>query len=194
MKRIAGFLLILLLALLGCAAPEQPVEDPTAVLAPEPCDVTLTLPLRRNGETSTALKAFTAGFADPKGMPMTFRATSADTDVAICALSDDGTLFISAAGIGETVLTVTGFASDGRSADTTVGVNVTDARRTVALIVLGVLVVALLILFGRPVRKEPQNPVAAIEEEPQQPVVVIEEEPADSAPEGTETQSERSSL
>ena len=126
MKRIAGILLILLLALLGCAAPEQPVEDPTAVLAPEPSDVTLTLPLRRNGETSTALKAFTAGFADPKGMPMTFRATSADTDVAICALSDDGTLFISAAGIGETALTVSGFASDGRSADTTVAVKVTD--------------------------------------------------------------------
>lgn len=184
MKRIAGFLLaFILLALLGCAAPEQPVEDPTAVLAPEPRDVTLTLPLRRNGETSTALKAFTEGFADPKGMPMTFRAASADTDVAVCALSDDGTLFISAAGIGETVLTVSGFASDGRSADTTVGVKVTDARRTVALIVLGVLVVALLILFGKPVKKEPA-----------QPVVVIEENPADPAPEKSETQSERSSL
>lgn len=175
MKRIAGiFLALLLLVLFGCAAPEQPAEDPTTIIAPEARDVRLTLPMGRRGETSTALQTYAAGFSDPKGMPMTFRCESADTNVAICALSDDGTLFISAAGVGETALTVTGFAADGRAASALVNVRVTDARRAVALIVLGMLVVALLILFGKPVKKEP--------------------DPAESKPDEPENRPERSSL
>lgn len=176
MKRMKAIVLLaLLLALFGCAAPEQPAEDPTAIIAPEARDVRLTLPLARRGETSTALQTYAEGFSDPKGMTMTFRCESADTNVAICALSDDGTLFISAAGVGETALTVTGFAADGRAASALVNVRVTDARRIVALIVLGVLVVALLILFGKPVKPEPEPTETPEPEEP-------------------ETQSERSSL
>lgn len=168
MKRIAGILLaLLLLALFGCAAPEQPVEEPTALVTPQTRDVKLTLPLKTQREASAVLQAYTAGFSDPKGMPLTFRCESADPSVAICALSEDGTLFISAAGVGETELTVTAIAADGRAADAVIGVKVTDARRIAALIVLGVLVVALLILFGKPVKAEPEPAETPEPEEPE---------------------------
>ena len=54
-----------------------------------------------------------------------------------------------------------------------------DARRTLALIVLGVLAVALLVLFGKPSAKKPE-PAPEEPEETPDPVVIFEEEPKDT--------------
>ena len=64
----------------------------------------------------------------------------------------------------------------------TVSVKVTDARRMLALIVLGVLSVALLILFGKPAAKKP----AETPEKPNDPVVIEEPGEPEETPEKTE--------
>ena len=169
--------LILLAALLlftaGCAAKQSPeTSETSAITAPGQRSVTMTLPLGVRDGMTEALPAYTAGFSGADGSPLTFSVGSEDESVAEGALSEDGTLYVIARGAGTAKLTVTAENEAGETASATVSVTVRDARRTVAMILIGVIAVVLLILFGKPVKKK--------------------EEPAPEAEQTTGSQSERS--
>lgn len=181
MKRITTLFLILLLCLpLACAKkPETEVEPTPVVIAPAAQDVKLKFPLGARNDVAKAIPGYTAGFQTTTGESLTFTAVSSDIAVAEAILKDDGTLYVIAHGVGEAKLTVTALTPSGEKASAVVSVKVTDARRTVALVLLGVLVVALLILLGKPSAKKPEPPVIVEEpeKEPEVPVVIFEEEP-----------------
>lgn len=178
MKRVITLLLILLLCLpLACAKkPEAEAEPTPSVIAPAAQEVKLKLPLGARNDVAKAIPGYTAGFQATTGEPLTFTAVSSDPVVAEAILKEDGTLYVIAHGVGEAKLTVTALTPSGEKASAVVSVKVTDARRTVALILLGVLAAALLILLGKPSAKKPDPPVMAEEpeQEPKTPVVIFE--------------------
>ena len=179
MKRVWILCAVLLLCLtLACAAKPETVEQkPENVTAPHELELELTLPLGRRNEAAKTLPAYTAGFAAKDGAALTFTAASGDPSVAEGVLKD-GTLYVIARGAGETKLTVTARTEVGEQVSSVVNVKVTDARRTIALIVLGALSVALLILIGKPAAKKPEQAEAAEPAEngePEEPVVLFEE-------------------
>ena len=160
MKRTGWILLAALLLLTaGCAAKQTP-ETPAvqAIAAPGQKDVTITLPLGVHDGVTEELSAYTAGFSAADGAPLTFTVDTGDASVAEGVLNDDGTLFVIARGAGKAKLTVTAANETGGTASSTVSVTVRDARRTVAMILIGVIAVVLLILFGKPVKKK-EEPV-----------------------------------
>lgn len=182
MKRYRILCAVLLLCLLACAAKPKTAEPkPETLTAPGETAVTMTLPVGIRDDVAKALPAFTAGFSAPKGETPHFSAVSGDPSVADCVLKEDGTLYVIARGAGETKLTVTARTDSGEEAAATVSVKVADGRRTLALIVLGVLSVVLLALLGKPSAKksEPEEqtaePTVILEEEPKDPVVIFEE-------------------
>lgn len=154
MKRIVWILLAALL-LCACAAKPEPASVETPKIAsPAETDVTLTLPLTSRDDVVRSLPLYTAGFLSVDGAPLSFSVQSADADVAVGIIGGDGTLWVAGKGVGETKLTVT--ATDGEAqAQSTVSVKVRDARRILVLILAGALAVALLVLLGKPVKKEP---------------------------------------
>ena len=178
MKRTIWILLALtLLFTAGCAAKQTPdAEETPAITAPGQTDVTLTLPLGVRDGITKELPAFTAGFSAADGAPLTFTAASADQAVAEGVLNDDGTLFVIARGAGTAKLTVTADNGKGGTASATVSVTVRDARRTVAMILIGVIAVVLLILFGRPAKKK-EEPA----EEPSEAEQIHENQPERSS-------------
>ena len=183
MKRLLVLLAACLLCLsLGCVkTPAEPPETP-AVAVPETQDLTMTLPLGARDDVTRTIPAYAAGFSAEGGEPLTFTAVSSDPSVAECLLAENGTLYVIAHGVGETKLTVKGVTGSQKEGTATVSVTVRDARRTLVLIVLGVLAVALLVLLGKPVEKKPEEEAAAKPEEtpaePEEtpdPVVIFEE-------------------
>ncbi len=166
MKRWITLLLVcLLLTALACAE-TQTASEPSpvpAVIAPGERDVKLTLPLGNRSDVATALTAYTAGFSAAVGKKLSFTVQSSDETIAEGVLRDDGTLFVIAHGAGEAKLTVSAATAAGERADATVSVKVSDARRTLVLIVIGGLAVLLLVLLGRPVKKEPETPTVIVE-------------------------------
>lgn len=154
MKRIfTVWMICLLLMTLACA--KQPEAEPAApkVLAPGETELVLTLPLGARDETAKTVKDYTEGFSASDHSALRFSVTSADASVAEGVLAD-GTLYVLARGAGETKLTVTAETEAGDTASAVVSVTVRDARRMVVLILLGVLSVALLVLLGKPVKKD----------------------------------------
>ena len=168
MKRWITLLLVcLLLTALACADTQtasepQPVP---AVTAPGERDVKLTLPLGNRSDVAASLAAYTADFSAADGKALFFSVQSSDEAVAEGLLKDDGTLFVIAHGAGEAKLTVSAATAAGERADATVSVKVSDARRTLVLIVIGALAVLLLVLLGKPVKKEPETPTVIVESE-----------------------------
>lgn len=175
MKRILILLAACLFCLsLACAKTPAPAAEPAPkVTVPETSDVTLTLPLGTRDGIAKSVPAFTSGFS-AGGEALTFAIASSDPTVAEGILRDDGTLYVIAHGTGETKLTVTARTVSGEENAAVVSVTVRDARRMLALIVLGVLAVALLILLGKPSAKKPEKPAEA-PEEPKEPTVIFEE-------------------
>jgi hypothetical protein len=163
MKRTILILLALtLLFAAGCAAKQTPdAPEAQAITAPGQKDVTVTLPLGVRDGMTEELKAYTAGFSAADGAPLTFTVGSEDVSVAEGVLNEDGTLYVIARGPGKAKLTVTAENEKGEIASSTVSVTVRDARRTVAMILIGVIAVALLILFGKPVKKKEEPAVEA---------------------------------
>lgn len=180
MKRILTVLTVLLLLItLGCAAKNAPAKEAPAVTAPQETKITLRLPLGLRDGVLKTVPNYTAGFFAADGKPLRFTAASADPTVADCILRDDGTLYVIGRGPGETKLTITAGNASGNAAST-VSVTVRDARRMLALLVLGALSAAFLILLGKPVDKKPEEATAA-EEPDEAPVpVVLYEEPNDN--------------
>ena len=179
MKRFVLLLAACLFCLsLACAkAPATAPEPASAVSVPETRDVTLTLPLGVRDDVAKSLPAYTAGFS-AKGEALTFSIVSSDPTVAEGILKDDGTLYVIAHGTGESKLTVSARTASGDENAAVVSVTVCDARRMLALIVLGVLSAALLVLFGKPSAKKPEKPAETPEktqEEAPDPVVIFEE-------------------
>ena len=173
------FILCLLCLSFACAKKAEPKPEPApAVTAPAEAEVTLRLPLGARSDVAEALPAYAAGFRAANGEALTFAVGGGDARVAEGILREDGTLYVIAHGTGETKLTVTAKTASGEQASASVSVTVRDARRTLALIVLGALVVALLALFGRPVKKNPETPAeeASAAEAPETPTVIFEEE------------------
>ena len=179
MKRLLTLLFLCVLCLpLACKGKPAPSPEPVpAVLAPAEQEIKLRLPLGARNDVAKTLPAYTAGFAATSGDTLTFTVVSEDARVAEGILKDDGTLYVIAHGTGETKLTVAAVTASGEKAASVVTVKVTDARRTIALIALGVLAVALLILLGKPAAKKPETPVVIEEprEEPETPTVIFEE-------------------
>jgi hypothetical protein len=169
MKRLTILILTvcLLCTALACAGRSAEPEPAPAVRVPGERDVQLTLPLSHRGDVTEALSGYTAGFAAASGEPLLFTVDSSDERVATGLLAEDGTLYVIAHGAGEAKLTVTAAALSGETGTATVSVKTSDARRTLVLIVLGVLSVAFLILLGKPVKKEPEAPVVTVEPEPE---------------------------
>lgn len=154
----------LLLFSLACAKTQEAEPEPVpAVTAPGEREVKLTLPLGNRNDVATSLSGYTDGFSAAGGKALRFTVQSGDADVAEGILRDDGTLYVIAHGAGEAKLTVTAETGSGEKAEATVSVSVRDARRTLVLIVAGVLAVALLILLGMPVKKEPEQPTVIVE-------------------------------
>lgn len=165
MKRLLILLLIFMLcATLACAKKAEPEPVP-AVTAPAAAELTLRLPFGARNEVAKTFYAYTAGFASANGEPLFFTASSADPAVAEGVLKEDGTLYVIAHGTGETKIAVSARTLSGEQASSVISVTVRDARRTVALITLGLLAVALLILLGKPVQKKPE-PAAETPAEP----------------------------
>jgi type IV pilus biogenesis protein CpaD/CtpE len=186
MKRVLMILAACLLLCLPLACAQKPAEaaEPPAVSVPETPELTLTLPLGTRDAVTKTIPSYAAGFSAKGGEALTLSLASADPTVAEGVLKDDGTLYVIARGVGETKITVTARTASGEENAATVSVTVRDARRTLALIVLGVLSVALLALLGKPSAKKPEAEAAAKPEgtpdEPEEtpdPVVIIEEEP-----------------
>ena len=179
MKRLLIVLAVCMLCLpLACTTEPAPASEAPAVTVPDALDLRLTLPLgTRDGGTKT-IPAYTAGFS-AGGEALTFTVASSDPTVAEGILRDDGTLYVIARGTGETRLSVNAATASQKEGTATVSVKVTDARRMLVLIVLGVLSVALLILLGKPAAKQP----AEAPEEPREPVVIEEPETPDETPE-----------
>ena len=182
MKRLLIVLAVCMLCLpLACTAEPAPAPETPAVTVPDALDLRLTLPLgTRDGVTKT-IPAYTAGFSAGTEA-LTFTVASSDPTVAEGILRDDGTLYVIAHGTGETRLSVKAATASQKEGAATVSVKVTDARRMLALIVLGVLSVALLILFGKPAAKKP----AETPEKPNDPVVIEEPGEPEETPEKTE--------
>ncbi len=183
MKRILTILAacILLLASLACAkAPAAEPETAPAVTVPETLELSLTLPLGARDDVARTLPAYTDGFSAKDDVPLRFSVVSSDPGVAEGMLAANGTLYVIAHGVGETKLTVTAKTASGEQNAATVSVKVRDARRTLVLIVLGVLCVTLLVLLGRPAAKKPAPEEPASPEETPDPVAIFEdpEEPA----------------
>ena len=183
MKRLLlAFLLCALLLPLACAKQPEPEPEPApAIIAPAETAITMKLPLGARDEITRTIPAYTAGFAAADREALTFSVQSGDPLVAKGVLQEDGTLYVIAHGTGETKITVTAADASGEQASSVVSVKVSDARRTVALITLGVLAVVLLVLFGKPAAKKPEPASDAVKEEPEEeekiPVVIFEEEP-----------------
>ncbi len=185
MKKCFMILLFLCLPIL-LACKQQPASEPEAkpaVTVPAECEVKLRLPLGSRSDVAEAIPAYTAGFQAIDGTPMHFTVSNGDTHVAEGVLKEDGTLYVIAHGTGETKLTVIAVTASGEQGSAAVSVKVTDARRTLALIALGVLAVVLLVLLGKPAAKKPEaqkEPAAPEPEEKADPVVIFEEpkEPA----------------
>lgn len=175
-RRMIPLILILMLLLpLACAKQPEPEAEKPAVTAPAETEITLRLPLGARNDVAKAIPAYTAGFTAADGEPLLFAVSSADPAVAEGILRDDGTLYVIAHGTGETKLTVAAKTPSGEQASAAVSVTVRDARRMLALILLGVLAVALLILFGRPAAKKPEPEPEPPAEEEKIPVVIFEE-------------------
>ncbi len=186
------FLLCLICLPLACAKQPEPAPEPApAVTAPAEREVKLKLPLGSRNDVAETIPAYTAGFSTAKNEILFYTVVSDDMRVAEGVLKNDGTLYVIAHGTGETKLTITAKTLSGEQASASVSVTVRDSRRTLALIVLGVLAVALLVLLGKPAAKkpeataggaaakeaEPKTPTVIFEEEPQTPTVIFEEEP-----------------
>lgn len=172
----AALLLMLTLACTAKTGSALPEPDPVSV--PNDPELRLSLPLGARDDAAKPIPAYTAGFRAKDGGALTFTVLSADPAIAEGLLRDDGTLYVIAHGAGETKLTVTARTEAGEEAAATVSVTVRDARRMLALIVLGVLSVALLILIGKPSEKKPGQAEAeepAADEEPKEPTVIFEE-------------------
>ena len=172
----AALLLMLTLACTAKTGSALPEPDPVSV--PNDPELRLSLPLGARDGAAKPIPAYTAGFRAKDGGALTFTVLSADPAIAEGLLRDDGTLYVIAHGAGETKLTVTARTEAGEEAAATVSVTVRDARRMLALIVLGVLSVALLILIGKPSEKKPGQAEAeepAADEEPKEPTVIFEE-------------------
>lgn len=155
-------LLLLCAALLACTAPAPDPAEPVALVAPAEQDVSLMLPLGARGDVTRLLKGYTDGFDSRAGKLLTFSTESADPDVALSSLFEDGTLCILAVHTGSTTVSVTAVSETGESAVARVNVTVRDARRVAVLVLVGVLVVVLLILFGQPNGKK-SEPDASFE-------------------------------
>lgn len=158
MKRLLTLLLIcMLFSALGCAKKAEPAPAP-AVTAPAPTELTLRLPLGARNDVAKTFPAYTAGFSAANGDPLSFSAASADPVVAEGILREDGTLYVIAHGTGETKITVTAKTPSGEYASSVISVKVRDARRILALLAIGLLAVAILILLGKPAQKKPDIP------------------------------------
>ena len=189
MKRILIVFAACLLLCLPLACVKTPAEaaEPPAVSVPETLELTLTLPLGARDAVTKTIPSYAAGFSAKDGEALTLSVASADPSVAECVLHENGTLYVIARGVGETKVTVTAVTASGEENAATVSVKVTDARRTLALIVLGVLAVALLVLLGKPSAKKPEREAASAPEaapavpvEAPDPVVIFEEEPKEN--------------
>lgn len=186
MKRVLTALAACLLLCLPLACAKTPAEapEPPAVTVPETLELTLTLPLGARDDVTKTIPAYAAGFSAKGGEALTLSLASGDPSVAEGVLAENGTLYVIAHGAGETKITVNAVTASGGENAAAVSVKVADARRTLALIVLGVLCVALLVLLGKPAAKKPEEEAAAAPEEtpaePEEtpdPVVIFEEEP-----------------
>ncbi len=172
MKRRMILVLLAALLLLACASKteSEPAEAPK-ITAPAGIEVSLKLPLGQRDDVAKAIPRFTDGFSAAEGTgTLHFEVKSEDAGVAEGVLDAEGTLYVIAHAVGETKLTVTATAGREQAA-ATVSVKVHDSRRTLALIVAGVLAVVLLALLGKPVKKAP----AAAEQEPAAVIVEPEE-------------------
>ena len=170
MKRLSILILIacMLCMTLACAKQSAEPEPVPAVTAPGEREVKLTLPLSSRSDVAESLSGYAAEFAAASGAALLYSVRSSDETVATGVLGDDGTLYVIAHGVGDAKLTVIAATLTGEQGTATVSVKVFDARRTLALIVLGVLAVALLILFGKPVRKDSsETPAVTAESEPE---------------------------
>ncbi len=181
MKRRMILVLLAALLLLACASKTEPEPTETPkITAPAGTEVSLKLPLGQRDDVAKAIPHFADGFSAAEGAgALHFAVESADADVAEGVLDNDGTLYVLAHAAGETKLTVTATAGDEQAA-ATVSVKVRDSRRTLALIVAGVLAVALLVLLGKPVKKTPAaaeqaSPTVIVEPEETTPTVIFEE-------------------
>ena len=179
MKRTIQICILLLLcaALLACVEMDTETRELVAVSAPEEQDVTLTLPLVRNGEATKLLQDYTDGFVSGSGKLLTFSTETEDPGVALSTLFADGTLCILAMKEGKTVVRVTAISETGESATARVNVTVNSGRRIAALLLVGILSVVLLILFGKPNGKKPA---------PKEPEPVAEAEPEKTPEEASE--------
>ncbi len=173
---------LLLLLTLACTAKTGSVpKEPDPVSVPNDPGLKLSLPIGARDDVAKPIPAYTAGFRAKDGGALTFTVSSADPAIAEGLLRGDGTLYVIAHGAGETKLTVTAENAAGEQGQATVSVAVRDGRRTLALIVLGVLSVALLCLLGKPSdRKAASKEASAPAEgkESKESAVLFAEEPA----------------
>ena len=179
MKRLIVWISAILLcaAALACVRGEPEAAEPVAVSAPKECDVSLMLPLGARSDVTKLLKNYTDGFVSGNGKLLTFATETENPDVALSSLFEDGTLCILAVREGKTVVTVTAIGETGESAVGRINVTVRNARRILVLAVLGGLIVALLIVFGQPVKK--QEPAAEADAEPETPAESADEPDAE---------------
>ena len=171
--------MILAVCLLFClplACVNTPAETPEApaVTVPETLELTLTLPLGARDDVTRSIPSYAAGFSAKGGEALTLDLVNGDPTVAEGVLAENGTLYVIAHGVGETKITVNAVTMSQEGNASVVSVTVRDARRTLALIVLGVLAVALLVLLGKPSAKKPE-PAPVEPEETPDPVVIFEE-------------------
>lgn len=165
MKRTLLLLAACLFCLsLACAEPgAKTAEEAPSITVPDTVDVTLTLPVGTRNDVVKTLPAYAAGFSAVSGEALRFSVESGSPAVAEGVLKDDGTLYVIAHGTGETTLSVTAATDSGENGTAVVSVTVRDARRMLALILLGVLSVVLLVLLGKPsgpeAQKTPAEPV-----------------------------------
>lgn len=180
MKRVLMILAVCLLLCLPLACAQTPAETPEApaVTVPETLELTLTLPLGARDDVTRSIPSYAAGFSAKGGEALTLSVVNGDPTVAEGVLAENGTLYVIAHGVGETKITVNAVTASQEENASVVSVTVRDARRMLALIVLGVLSVALLVLLGKPAAKKPAPAPAAPEETPD-PVAIFEEEPND---------------
>ena len=183
MKRIVFALAACLLLCLPLACAQTPAEtpEPPAVTVPETLELTLTLPLGARDDVTRTIPAYAAGFSAKGGEALILSVASADPTVAEGVLAENGTLYVIAHGVGETKITVNAVTASREENASVISVTVRDARRTLALIVLGVLAVALLVLLGKPSAKKPEPETPPEPKEAPDPVVIFEEEPKDNA-------------
>lgn len=170
---------LLLCLPLACAKTSEEAPEAPAVTVPETLDLTLTLPLGARDDVTKTIPAYAAGFSAKGGEALTLTLANGDPTVAEGVLHENGTLYVIAHGVGETKITVNAVTASQEENASVVSVTVRDARRTLALIVLGVLAVALSVLFGKPSAKKP-DPAPEEPEETPDPVVIFEEEPKDT--------------